>query len=95
MRGSEEIDLVVTQVAIQATIATVMVMRKADARSASGTHAVSSGKMHKHIHGRPVLRQVEMEVTNVLLTKTYKLTEEMNVLARERGIEINTDIHKF
>ena len=49
MAESEAIKIVVTQVAIQAATALVMVMREPDGGPISGTNTVSSGAAHKCI----------------------------------------------
>ena len=89
-------------------MAAVMAKKEADAEYPSGTNTASSGEAHRHRHGRPALRQpsfnwnvpnkyvellcFEMEVMNILQTKTYKLTVEgkvpmiKNWLGRERQL---------
>ena len=95
MAELEAIQTVATQVAIQAAMAAVMVMMEVDAGPTSGTNAVSSGEACRHRHGVPALRQpsfnwntpddyvellsFEMEVTNILQARTYKLTEDETV----------------
>ena len=57
MAESEAIWKVVMQVAIQAALAAVIVMREADAHSPSHTNVVSSGEVCRHRNGRPPLRK--------------------------------------
>ena len=95
MVDSEAIQTVVTQAAIQAATAAVMVMTEADAGPTSGTNTVGSGEACRQVHGRPALRQpsfnqnasnkqmkllsFEMQITDILWTKTYALTNEDKV----------------
>ena len=48
MAGSEAIQTVVMQVAIQATVAAVMVMRDADAGPTPGSNMVNLGETWRH-----------------------------------------------
>ena len=57
MEESEAIKTVVMQVAIQAALAAVIVLRDAGARPTSGINIGSSGEAHSHRFGRPALRQ--------------------------------------
>ena len=92
MAESEVTQTVAIHVTIEAAMAVVIAVREVDAGPASGINAVSFGEVHGHRHGRPALRQpsfnlnvtdkyvkilsFEIEVTNILRKKTYKLTEE-------------------
>ena len=87
MAESEAIQTAVKQVAIHSATATVMVLRETDAGLISGTSMANMGEAYIYRHGGPVLRQpsfdwnasdryiellsFEMEVTNILQTKTY------------------------
>ena len=72
-----------------------MGMREADTGSAPGNNAVSPGEVHSHRDGKPALSQpsfnwnatdkygellcFELEVMNIIQTKTCELTEEEKV----------------
>ena len=78
--------------AIQASRVVVMVLKETDAGPRPGTRTVSLREAHRRRHGRSALKQpsfnwnatgkyiellsFEMEVTNILQTKTYELNEE-------------------
>ena len=91
-----------------------MALRKADAEPRSDTSTASLKEVHQQEHGRWALKQpsfnwnvrdkevelinFEMEVTNILQTKTYDLTEEENVpimkLVSQRASHIYQNIHE-
>ena len=72
-----------------------MVMKEAGAEPTLGENTTSLGEAHRKRHGRPALKQpsfnwnapdkyvellhCEMEITDILKTKVYKLTEEEEV----------------
>ena len=57
MAESEASQMTVTQVVIQAAMAVVMAMRKADTRSSYGAKTANSGEEHRQRHGGPKLRK--------------------------------------
>ena len=66
--------------AIQTATTTVMLLREPGARSRSSTNTASLREVHRKRHGRPALKQPPfMEVTNILKTKMYNLTDEEQV----------------
>ena len=89
------------QVPIQTATVTVMVLKEADARLASDGSTANVGQAHRHRHGRAALRQTffdlnapdkyvellcfEMEVTNMLQTKAYKLDDKEEVPIMKTG----------
>ena len=115
MAESEAFQAAVMQAAIQAATVAVMVLREADARPASGTRMTSTGEACKHRHGGTALRQpsidwtvpdryaehlyFEMEVTNVIQTRTFELHDEEKVplikMAKRGWTAFNTNIYKY
>ena len=91
MAESEAVQTVVTQVAIQAVTVAVMALRETDTEPPVGTSAVGSGEACRYRHDKPALKQpscnwnvsdkyvellsFEMEVMNILQTKTNELIE--------------------
>ena len=57
MAELEAMQTVVTQAAIQAIMAAVIVMREADAAPTLCTNTISSGEAHKQRYGGPALKQ--------------------------------------
>ena len=87
MAESEAIHSMANQVAIQAAIAVVVVLREVDADPRSGASTASLKEGHRQIPSRPALKQpsfnwnvtdkhvevlnFKMEVTNLFQTKTW------------------------
>ena len=83
------------QLAIQAATAAVMKLREADTGTTSGTSMANVGEAHRHRYSRPALMQpsfnwnapdkyvellsFEMDVLNILQTKTYELNDKEKV----------------
>ena len=87
---------------IQAVTAVMMVLRDADVRPRTASNTASPRKLLRHWHGGPALKKpsfnlnaqdscielpnFEMEVMNILDTKTYEFTDEEKVLVIKRWL---------
>ena len=56
MAGSQAIQTVVIQVAVQATTVAVITLREADTGPTSGSNTSTAGEVHRTRNDRPVLR---------------------------------------
>ena len=89
------IQAIVSQVLIQAATAGVMVLRETEPGPRPSTNIASLREAHRQRHGGAGLKQpsvnwnvrdkhveilhFEMEVTNILQTKTYEINDEGNI----------------
>ena len=92
MVGLDSMQMAVMQVAIQAAIVAVMSLKEADTGPTTGVNMAKAGEMHRPRHGGPALRQpafnwetpdeciellnFEMEETNILQARAYKLNDD-------------------
>ena len=101
MAESEAIQTAITQAAIQAATMAVKALKEAGTEPESGMSTANLRQAHRLRHGGPAIRQLsfkwkapdtyvellnfEMEVTNILQCRTYKLNDEWKVLIIKTG----------
>ena len=97
MVKSEAIQKAIMKATIQTATAAAKALEEADTRPNSGTSTAKIGEAHRPRHSRSALRQVsfnwktldryvellnfEMEVTDILQTRTYELNDEQSINA--------------